>query len=138
MRIKFFSVVVANILLMTIGCTAPVNNISQQVLMSKMASDNPPLLIDVRSKQEFSDGHLLNAINIPHTELAARLSEIGQNKDRNIVLYCLSGTRAKVAQKILFKNKFSQVEHLSGDFSAWQNAGLSIEVNKILNTLPAE
>lgn len=67
------------------------------------------LVIDVRSEQEYSAGHFDGALNIPYDECADRLSELGNNKDRPIVLYCHAGSRSAVAHEILRKNGFIHV-----------------------------
>jgi phage shock protein E len=67
------------------------------------------LLVDVRSVDEFNQGHLSNALNIPHTEVAPQLSKFGNNKDREIVLYCRSGRRADIAKSALEANGFTKV-----------------------------
>lgn len=69
------------------------------------------LLIDVRSNEEYESGHLPGAINIPHTEISSHLSLIGDNKNREIVLYCRSGRRSGLAleelTKLGYKNAFN-------------------------------
>jgi phage shock protein E len=56
------------------------------------------LLVDVRSPAEYSEGHLPGAVNIPDTQFAERIGKFGQNKNRQIVLYCTTGIRAMVVE----------------------------------------
>lgn len=65
-------------------------------------------LIDVRTPQEFAEGHLKGAVNIPVHALESKLSEVGQ-KDRPVVVYCRSGKRSAKAEGILTKAGFSKV-----------------------------
>jgi phage shock protein E len=109
------------------ACSAPINSISQQTLFNKMKSDNKPILLDVRSTDEFSQGHIVGALNIPHSELAERIQELGVNKQINIVTYCRSGRRAKVAQDLLLSNGFNEIEHLEGDYPLWLKNGMPIK-----------
>ena len=53
--------------------------------------------IDVHSAEEFRQGHLNGAINIAHTEIADRISQIAPDKNQPINLYCRSGRRAETA-----------------------------------------
>jgi len=76
------------------------------------------LLVDVRSPQEFSEGHVEGAINIPHLDVEKRLSEFGENRDRDIVLYCRSGHRAGLAQQSLQALGFTHVYN-TGGYQDW-------------------
>lgn len=58
-------------------------------------------IIDVRTDREFKSGHLDAAANIPHQDIAKRIAEVSSNKDDFIVVYCRSGRRSGIAQKIL-------------------------------------
>lgn len=115
-------------LLVTVNLSA--KNISQDELQALMKEESKPLLIDVRTEGEYADGHLPGAINIPHKELEQRLAELSKDKDNQIVLYCRSGTRAGIAKKILAKNGFTKLDHLSGDYIAWNKKGLPLVKNK--------
>ena len=53
-----------------------------------------PVILDVRTPEEYAAGHVPGAINIPHDQVRARLAEIDSAKDQPIVVYCRSGRRA--------------------------------------------
>ncbi|VAW87243.1 hypothetical protein MNBD_GAMMA18-1550 [hydrothermal vent metagenome] len=72
------------------------------------------LLVDVRTPQEYNQGHLDNALLIPHDQLASRVSELGDDKAREIVLYCRSGGRAGKAETILRQQGFNNVLNAGG------------------------
>lgn len=63
------------------------------------------LVRDVRTPEEFADGHLPAAVNVPIDELPARLAEVdtlaGGDKSRPVVVYCASGARAGKARSVL-------------------------------------
>lgn len=71
------------------------------------------LLVDVRSPEEFSGGHVPGAKNIPVQELSQRLSEFGA-KDGPILLYCASGMRSAGAAQMLKSAGYSKVYNLGG------------------------
>jgi len=79
-------------------------NESEQVVIGKDS-----LVIDVRTAREFKAGHLANAINIPYTEIASKITAHVKNKTSPIVLYCHSGYRASVAKRTLAKNGYTAV-----------------------------
>lgn len=104
---------------------APVSEISQQSLLNE-----PPegaIILDVRTPEEFSTGHVPNATNIPHDALGGRLGELGPDKHRDIVVYCKSGRRAGLATEVLAEAGFTRLHHLAGDMDGWRAAGLSVE-----------
>ena len=70
---------------------------------------NNALVIDVRSKNEFSQGHFRTAVNIPIDQFEAGIKEVGADKNRPIIVYCHAGSRAAVAETILKKNCFTKV-----------------------------
>jgi phage shock protein E len=74
-------------------------------------------LIDVRTREEFAQGHLPDALNVPVQELRARLSELPP-KDQVVVLYCRSGARSGQAASLLRGEGFSAVHDL-GAMSRW-------------------
>jgi rhodanese-related sulfurtransferase len=101
---------------------ADVKEISQQELMS-----SPPtgvLILDVRTQEEFSSGHVPGAVNIPHDELASRLADLESDTDRPVVVYCRSGRRAGFASSVLVDAGYTNIFHLEGDMNGWQASGL--------------
>lgn len=70
--------------------------------------------IDVRSAKEFESGHLEQAVNIPHTEIADKIADQVKDKDAKIEVYCKSGTRAGIAQKTLQDMGYTNVHNTGG------------------------
>jgi len=81
------------------------------------ARDDAPLLLDVRSPEEYAQGHLPGAVLIPHDQLAERLDEI--DRDRWVLVYCRSGARAGKAQAIL-EDAGIEVRQIQGSWLRWQ------------------
>jgi len=79
----------------------------------KKEDSNEPLIIDVRTEEEFSYGAYPGAINIPLDELEYRIDELGR-KDRKIILYCASGARSAYALQILRAYGFTNAENGGG------------------------
>jgi len=75
------------------------------------------LLVDVRTPEEYSAGHIDGAVNIPVAELEARLGELGE-KQRSVVVYCRSGARSARARTLLEARGFTSVVNL-GAMSRW-------------------
>lgn len=85
------------------------------------ASPVPFAIIDVRTPEEYAEGHVKGARLIPVNELADRLSEVP--KDRQVYVYCHSGKRSARAAALLASHGFGKVENVLGGIVAWQAAG---------------
>ena len=83
------------------------------------------LLVDVRSQQEYDQGHLEGALLIPHDEIASRASELGSDKSRPIVLYCRSGNRSSQAKRTLEELGYTHVMNAGGYESLKHDAPMS-------------
>lgn len=59
------------------------------------------IVIDVRTSEEFNQGHLEGAINIPYDLIDSNLDKIGNEKDKTVVVYCRSGRRSGIAKNTL-------------------------------------
>src|SRR5262245_40821058 len=95
-------------------------SIEPRELGVRIAWADPTLaVLDVRTPAEFADGHIPGAINVPHTELAARMAELEGLRERDIVVYCGSGPRAEQAIVVLEKSGFRRLFHLQGDYTRW-------------------
>ena len=79
------------------------------------------LVVDVRTPEEYTQGHLKGAINIPLSDLQLRIGGLEQN--RPMLVYCQTGSRSAQASSILVKAGFTQVYNLDGGMTAWINSG---------------
>lgn len=83
------------------------------------------LVVDIREKKEFGEGHLANALNIPYASLADRMSELESSKERPILLVCKAGQTVGMAGKTL-QQKGYQVYRLTGGMMEWRNQNLPV------------
>lgn len=72
------------------------------------------IIVDVRSSQEYEEGHICGAINIPEYKINGNIDKFLPHKEKEIVLYCLSGIRSKDAYKKLIKLGYKNVYNLYG------------------------
>jgi len=73
---------------------------------------NGAVIIDVRTKGEYQNGHIKNSVNIPLDSLPANLSKL--KKDKAIITCCASGMRSASAKSILKSNGFTEVHNGGG------------------------
>ena len=101
--------------------------ISAAQLADRIQEGSPPLVLGIRTREEFAQGHIPGAINIPHDELPTRLAELPIAKSEEIVVHCQSGRRAQLAEGTLRGSGYSNVRDLAGHWQGWRAAGLPTE-----------
>ena len=89
----------------------PNDTISPKVLS---AITHQALIVDVRTPEEFADGHYPGAINIPHETILDGLNQLGVSQETPVILYCRSGNRSGQAELALKSNGFSQAKNAGG------------------------
>ncbi len=90
-------------------------------LLAELASPEPPLVLDVRTLNEFAKGHLPGALHLPVDELRDSLERVP--KDRRIVAVCRSGFRGHLAVRILKEHGFEDVSNLTGGWVSLEASG---------------
>ncbi len=83
-------------------------------------------LIDVRTPQEYVDGHIENVLNIDFN--SADFIEQVDKLNRNVtyIVYCHSGKRSAAASNVMAKLGFKDIYNMDGGITAWEAAGLPI------------
>lgn len=92
----------------------------------RMMNNEDPLLLDVRTQQEYQQGHIASATNIPLGLVDTRISDIQNKKSSPVILICQSGNRSMQAARILKKHGFEKIFNLSGGMGGWQQANLPV------------
>ena len=85
-----------------------------------------PVILDVRRKSEFDQGHIEGAVLIPVQEIQRRHGELAEHKDDPIFIYCRSGNRSTVAAKILIDNGYTQIINLRPGIKDWVRHNLPV------------
>jgi len=129
-----FLITVGLVSLMTLACAENGNSDAAAPSVTPITAEallaSPPsgaLILDVRTPAEFEKGHVPGAVNVPHSEIGARLAELGDDRNRPVVVYCESGKRAGMAEGELLAAGFTDLHHLEGDMRAWRSAGRPTE-----------
>jgi len=92
--------------------------------------NNDAVIIDLRSFDLFSKGHIVNARNIPSDELDAKMSQLTSLKSKSIVAVCDAGITSTKAVSTLRAAGFESVYGLKGGMSGWSQAGLPVVTGK--------
>ena len=84
------------------------------------------VLVDLRSPNQFKDGHIAGARNLPGDQIAADPKAIARLAEKTIVLYCDTGTTTAAAQRTLTQAGAKNVFSLRGGLAAWKQENLPV------------
>lgn len=104
--------------------------VAVSVLALQIEQDSAPLILDVRTTEEYAEGHVPGAVNIEYRQVPSQVELLRTFEDKTVVVYCERGVRAGRAKAALIEAGFTSVVELSGDMVAWRAAGLPIEVGE--------
>lgn len=99
--------------------------ISTQKLVD-MVNREEAVVVDLRDKKEFDQGHLVGSLNVPYASIETRVDELTKYKERPLVLVCRMGQHAGAAGTILRKKGFANVSRLTGGYMEWRNQNLPV------------
>ena len=109
-----------------------IDEIDARETRSLLDSPAPPLLLDVRERDEWEEGHLPAALHIPRGSLESRVESRVPERDREIVVYCSAGARSAFAAKTLEELGYARVRSLAGGFTDWKRNGFPVELPQTL------
>ena len=92
----------------------------------RLINDREPLIVDLRAPGDFKRSHLLHAVNIPLAKLEERISELGRDKTRPVLLYDALGGSASEAAAKLRKLGYAEAYPLRGGLNGWLGASLPV------------
>ncbi len=98
-------------------------------LEEALATDQPPLLIDIREPYEYSAMHISGSINVPRGILETAcefdfeetVPALASGRDQDVVVICRSGNRSVLAAKVMQEMGFSQVRSLKTGLRGWND-----------------
>jgi rhodanese-related sulfurtransferase len=93
---------------------------------TRMASSKDKIVLDVRTNDEYNQGHLENAVMIDYykPDFKQRLAKL--DKAKPVFVYCAAGARSEGAAQALLDLGFKQVYDLQGGMNAWKKAKMPI------------
>lgn len=130
---KNFVIVLSVVLSMfTLSCK---NEVKEVIMVSPdetqaILQDDNVLLIDVRTPEEYYEGHIANAQNIDYNSPTFEEVINTLDKSRTVLLYCKSGSRSGKSSKILLEAGFNKIYDLEGGITEWMDRGLEVITNE--------
>lgn len=100
-----------------------IQEVSVDKAAETLSQDAKSCVIDVREADEFEQGHLKNAVNIPRGTLEFKIADTVSQADTPIVVYCKTGGRAALSAQALHTLGYQNVTSIEGGYEAWVAAG---------------
>lgn len=119
--------------LLPVAALAGRPDVSPAVVAELRERADAPLLLDVRTPEEFAAGHVAGAVNIPHDQLAARLSEVEAADRPWVLVYCRSGRKATSAEAVLAKAGV-EVRQMEGSWLRWEAEGRPVAMPRTVES----
>ena len=89
-------------------------NITAEEAKRIMDSEEGYVILDVRTQEEYDQGHIPGAIVISHEEIAKKAEEVLTDKEQLILVYCRSGRRSKIAAEALVELGYTNIKEFGG------------------------
>ena len=96
------------------GENAMYEQITAEEAKKIMDSGEEHIILDVREQDEFDAGHIPGAILLPYTEIEYKAEEMIPDKDKQILVYCRSGRRSKIAAEALVNLGYTNIKEFGG------------------------
>lgn len=93
--------------------------LSSDELVAMQQSQDPPLLLDCRTHDEFHSGHLPGATCVALQQMSLRLPDLEPHRDARIVVYCRTGRRSRIVARYLSHCGFQHVWSLASGIEGW-------------------
>jgi rhodanese-related sulfurtransferase len=113
-------------ILLIFGFSFAYQDLNAKQFYEMIQKEKDVIILDVRTPQEYQEGHISNAINIPVQILGQQLDKLKNFKDKKILVYCRSGHRSAIASQILDRAGFKNVHNLKGGLFEWKASGLPL------------
>ena len=89
-------------------------NITAEEAKQIMDNEEGYIILDVRTQEEYDQGHIPGAIVISHEEIAEKAEDVLTDKDQLILIYCRSGRRSKIAAEALVELGYTNIKEFGG------------------------
>ena len=89
-------------------------NITAEEAKKIMDTEDGYIILDVRTQEEYDQGHIPGAVLIPDTEIEAKAEEVLTDKDQLLLVYCRSGRRSKLAAEALVELGYTNIKEFGG------------------------
>lgn len=96
------------------GENAMYEQITAEEAKKIMDSGEERIILDVREQDEFDAGHIHGAILLPYTKIENKAKDLLPDKDKQLLVYCRSGRRSKIAAEALARLGYTNIKEFGG------------------------
>src|SRR5438876_9821504 len=100
-----------------------IDEISPEDAAARLAVEPRPVVLDVRERDEWEQGHIPGAIHIPRGNLESRIDNAVSDRATPLIVYCAAGNRSAYAAKPLTERGLGDLRSMSGGFTQWKQNG---------------
>jgi rhodanese-related sulfurtransferase len=112
--------IISQFLMLNASCQVADSNAISNERFRQISKEKDVVILDVRTMDEFKEGHIGNAINTDVLQAEAFKKYISAlPKDKTYLLYCRSGKRSASALNLMKESGFSNVKHLQQGITGW-------------------
>lgn len=127
-------IILAFIFLLHVGCDKPNNQplyrdlmpFEAKELIDRNRENTDFVIIDIRTPGEFSDGHVMGAINIDYYAPDYKSKLDALDKNNSYLIYCRSANRSARSLSVFKELEFKRIYHMLKGFNGWKKAGLPV------------
>jgi len=94
--------------------------------LTRLVNKENAILIDLRKKEDYENGHIMTALNYPHQEFDNQMHELDKFKERPIILVCDMGRNSANIGEKLKKAEFEKIFRLNGGMMTWTQENLPV------------
>lgn len=94
--------------------------------LTRLVNSDEAVVVDVRDAKEYSAGHIVGAINIPHAKISSQLTQLEKHKEKPLIVVCKFGQHAGMVGKVLKTAGYENVSKLSGGMAEWQSSQMPV------------
>lgn len=105
----------------------PVKNVRPQEAAKLLEEKKGLQTVDVRTSQEFTDGHIAGAKNLNFLDEGFKEAVAKLDASKPVLVYCQSGGRSSRSLMVFRELGFKEIYHLDEGFMSWEDAGLEVE-----------
>ena len=130
MKTLLFSVTTVFALIAGVADGGEVKHVNAKEAIELFRGENKPKVLDVRTAEEFAEGHLEGATNIDFQKSDFEEKLTSLEKSKTYLIHCRSGFRSGKSLAVFKKLGFQNIIHLDGGIKAWQEAGGKVKKPK--------
>lgn len=122
-----YSILLCMVLFLSCNAQNKEAKLDPSAFLTKSQSVANPVILDVRTPDEFASGFIKGAVNVDFRDNYFQTRILDMSKDKTYFVYCLSGGRSSSAAEFMRKNGFKNVFELDGGMMAWNNSKMPVE-----------